>query len=151
MSVQEAAFTSIETLINADTGSGGLKNSASDAFVYGVFRQGDQRRTIPWPNIFVQIDEDDESPMGDTVDSVSRLRIRFTIEADRDAANSFTKQNAVDARLRSKMRRVVLASQTINTKTYAFSPAERLGSSQQVPGGKTNNLSCMYATTVRGT
>lgn len=153
MSAQAAAFASILVVINGDTGGGGLKQTGGGtAFVYDVTRQGDQLRTTNWPNIEVQFTEDDDCAMNtasgpDTVN----LGIRFLIKTDRDAANSFAVQDPVADRLHVLLRRVALATASDGTRSWAFSPCERVGKLQQVPGGKSNDFVVAYACVAKGT
>lgn len=134
-----ALYEAIESKILADTGSGGLRETPGNGlYVYSIQRFGDQQRTNNWPAVIVQISEDDFSPMATT--EASSLGYRLVVETGRDAADSFTKQNAVALRLSTLFRRTTLADQTAGGKTYSFSPSERLGSGQNVPGGKTNQF-----------
>lgn len=152
MSATDATFLEATAMVDADTGSGGLKETAGAsgaAWIYGFYRMGDDERTAAWPNVYMQIDENDESPMGES--DVVGVGIRFIIETDRDAADAFTKQNAVAARLRYLMRRKVFSNRTTGGRTWAFSAAERMGQSQLPPTGKNNQLAVSYRTTVRGT
>lgn len=150
MSAQQAAYEQIESVILADTGSGGLRQTAGNGlYVYSIQRFGDQQRTNNWPAIIIQFSENEESPMAAT--QVVNLGIRFVIETGRDAADTFTKQDAVANRLNALFRRVALTSKTDNTTTWSFSPMERLGAGQNVPGGKTNQFVVPFACVARGT
>ena len=152
MSASAVAYDLCEAAIFGDTGAGGMHVSASPgvgAWVYSVQRFGDQQRTNNWPAIIIQIQESEESPM--STDQVVNLSIRFVIESGRDAADSFTKQNAVMDRLHTVFRRKVLTTTSDGTKTWSFTPFEKLGSGQNVPGGKTNQLVVPYVCVAKGT
>lgn len=85
MSQHKAAFDICAAMITADTGAGGLNNTASDAHLRGGFaRVGDPQRTQGLPYIDFEVAGDRES------DAFGRNRVdmvvRFHVWTDRNTA-----------------------------------------------------------------
>lgn len=110
-------FTSLETLYTADTGSTGLYNPISPAYVPAFFQSGDsENRGYDKPRIEVEIIDNEGDRF--TKDSMEVL-IRYHLFTDQHwrYGTGERNQNAVLARMRTVFHRVALAAQS----TWSFS------------------------------
>lgn len=116
MSCESEVITAVIAAINADTGTGGLLNSASAAFVREVTRKDDpngDRAASNWPSIEVSCSS--QSAMDTFGSGAYMADVRIRIKTDMDTG--FTNMNAVCARLRTILHRVTFSAGS----TYGFS------------------------------
>ena len=116
MSCESEIITAVIAAINADTGAGGLLNTASTAYVREVTRKDDpngDRAASNWPSIEVSCsNESAMDPFGSGA-YMADVRIRITTDMD----TGFTNHDAVCARLRTVLHRVTFTAGS----TYGFS------------------------------
>ena len=116
MSCESEVITAVINAINADTGTGGLLNSASTAYIRELYRKDDpngERASGNWPAIEVSCStQSSMDPFGSGA-YMADVRIRITTDMD----TGFTNHDAVCARLRTVLHRVTFAAGS----TYGFS------------------------------
>jgi hypothetical protein len=131
MDLSEALATSLTAIVTADSGSGGLSNTSSSAYIQrSIVQIGHQNfdsdRAVYWNSVVLDVFENAKHGWGTgasaktTVDFIARLTIRTLRDEGR------AKQNACSERLKSKIDGVTPASQT----GWNFSPLSFLRASQ---------------------
>lgn len=151
MEAEEATYTQIAAAIAADTGGTGLNNSASNAHVRWVWRNGgpEDRYSRGWPQIVVVINAKERN--GAVVSSGCEMFdqvVSFMVETDRDAG--LATQDRVQARIRAVFNNTTLSNLVdtdAGSRTWRFAPMGRLTPSQQVVGSGANKrtrIICPY-------
>ena len=116
MSCESDIINAVMNAISADTGTGGLANTSSSAYVRGLHRKDDpqgDRAAGNWP--FVEVECSNESAMDPFGSGAYMAEVRIKIKTDMDTG--FSTRDAVCARLRTVLHRVVLTAGA----TYGFS------------------------------
>lgn len=116
MSCESEIITAVINAINADTGSGGLLNTGSTAYVRNVYRIDDpngDRTGNNWP--IVEVGCANESAMDPFGSGAYVADVQIHVKTDMDTG--FTNHDAVRARLRTILHRVTLTAGS----TYGFS------------------------------
>lgn len=116
MSCESEVITAVINAINADTGTGGLANASSSAYVRGLYRKDDpqgDRTAGNWP--FLEVECSNESAMDPFGSGAYMAEVRIKIKTDMDTG--FTNLDAVCARLRTVLHRVTFTAGS----TYGFS------------------------------
>lgn len=111
MDAHEALYSQLKTLFDADTGTGGLSNSASTGYVRHFVRAGDpsigEDRTGSWPKIIVEISSADDSTFNHThFNGVVRMHV-FTRRDE-----GFATMDAVNERIATVYDEVALGATT---------------------------------------
>lgn len=116
MSCESEVITAVVNAITADTGTGGLFNTASSAYIRELYRKDDpngERASGNWPAVEVSCSaQSSMDPFGSGA-YMADVRIRITTDMD----TGFTNHDAVCARLRTILHRVTLSAGS----TYGFS------------------------------
>ena len=116
MSCEAEIITAVLNAIAADTGSGGLSNTSSTAYVRNTWREDDpngERTGGNWP--MIEVSCSNESSMDPFGSGAYMADVRLKIKTDMDT--QFTNHDAIRARLRTILHRVVLTAGS----TYGFS------------------------------
>ena len=116
MSCESEIITAVINAITADTGAGGLANTASTAYIRELTRKDDpngDRAASNWPSIEVSCSS--QSSMDSFGSGAYMADVRLRIKTDMDTG--FTNLDAVCARLRTVLHRVTFAAGS----TYGFS------------------------------
>lgn len=116
MSCESEIIAAVMNAINADTGAGGLMNTSSSAYVRRLYREDDpngDRTGNNWP--VVEVGCSTESAMDQFGSGAYMADVRIRIKTDMDT--QFSAHDAVRARLRTILHRVVLTAGS----TYGFS------------------------------
>jgi hypothetical protein len=142
MDSHAALFSALTTMVNADTGSGGLMNTAdsNDAYLRGGFvRAGheDEGRTHNRPRVEVEMFSSLGRTFGGRRDEEPVL-VRFRVLTTRDAL--FTQQDAVVARLVAVFEHKVPA----DADSWEFSPGTFLRSFQGPSSGEELRYICEW-------
>lgn len=142
---------------NADTGSGGLLNTGSTAYVRDFMREGhyDARQVKPWPSVAVAIKSRElgmpsVGRISDAFDDYEGFDavVRFRIEVDRDREFPATAGTSVIDRVESRIRDrfnnqtlTAFADTDDSGRTWSFAPMGRVepgpDHTRQSPTGKT--------------
>lgn len=129
-------FTSLSSIWSGDTGTGGLSDSTSAAYVPVFMRIGDSNnRGLNKPRVEIEIVEDETDRFGK--DSVEVL-VRFHVYTDLLArfGSGSRNQDTVLNRMRVKFHRIAVAGQTL----WTFSEMAFSGMVQAVANVANNEL-----------
>jgi hypothetical protein len=117
----QAKYDAIRALIAADTGTGGLSNTASTAYVRDVAREGTQQRTFSPGAPYIIIDPGnpaDQSPLAASTFDVSTVNIHCFFDRDND--RDFSRESAVINRLRTRLANVTPTTSGTTPDQWAF-------------------------------
>jgi len=139
MEASEAIFTRVSSTFLADTGTGGLANTASAAYVRQFLRDGHfrERATQAWPRVTVGVNSQELGvPTGQTTTQGFDGVVRFTIESDRDTG--LGSLDRVESRIRDVFHNTTLSA-LVDTdsaaRTWKFAPMGRLSPRGDREGG----------------
>lgn len=145
MEAAEAIFDAIEAAINADTGAGGLLNTAFDGYVRGGVFMVDDTRALTIrdrPQVRVEVSSRDKSPnpAGATPDGACEffdnvVTLWVIDHRDQDVAR---RAERTAARLRALFQFTTLSTITDaddNTRAWYFAPMARINLTGSPPSG----------------